>query len=177
MVSKSLTSGDSQSTAAFCDWLHTIHRAEIPQLSSPSTPANGTFFTQNALPLSTPHSIRDLVRNGECHFSQASLSMNEDRTAARLLGAYASLVNGDSAFGKLDISAAELLSFSIAQSAELFFESDLSSRTYPPVLAPTPVSIRAQPSPARPLDRGEALYEQQNRSGILVLWKEAITIK
>ena len=138
MVSTSSTPGDCQSNLDFCDWLHTIHRREMPQLFSPSTPANETFSTsrlrvttQNALPLSTPHSIRDLVRNGECHFSQAPLSMNEDRTAARPLGAYASLINGDSVFGKLDISAAELLSFSIAQSAEVFFESDVFSPRYP----------------------------------------------
>jgi hypothetical protein len=40
--------------------------------------------------------------------------MDEDRIAPRLPRAYASLVNRDSVFKKLDISDAELLSFLIA---------------------------------------------------------------
>lgn len=168
MASTTPASGDSKSEVDFCDWLHTISRAErqkILQLFSPSTLANGTFSTirlrgttQNAL--STPHSIRDLVRNGECHFSQASLSMDEDQTAPQSPGAYASLVNGD-----FDISDAELLSFSIAQSAEIFFQRDVPSPRCPPVPAPTPVSIQAQPSPARPAGWVGGFYEQQAQSG------------
>ncbi|KFY66907.1 hypothetical protein V496_01845 [Pseudogymnoascus sp. VKM F-4515 (FW-2607)] len=121
--------------------------------------------TQNAVPLGTPDSIRDSVRNGKCNFSHASLSMDEDRTAPRPPGAYASLVNGDSVFEKLDISDAELLSFSIAQSAEIFFESGVFSPRCPPDIAPTPVSIRAQPSPPRPVGRRGELYEQQIQGG------------
>ncbi|KFZ23649.1 hypothetical protein V502_01865 [Pseudogymnoascus sp. VKM F-4520 (FW-2644)] len=55
---------------------------------------------------------------------------------------------------------AELLSFSIAQSAEIFFERDVSSPGCPPVLAPALISIRAQPSCGE-----RAFYEQQTQSG------------
>jgi hypothetical protein len=60
------------------------------QLFSPSTPANETFSTLR-LNETTQNALPDLVRNGECHFSQASLFIDEDRTAPQPSGAYASL--------------------------------------------------------------------------------------
>ena len=47
----------------------------------------------------------------------------------------------DFIFEKIDISEAELLSFSIAQSAEMIFERNVSSPRSPPGLAPALISI------------------------------------
>ncbi|KFZ23758.1 hypothetical protein V502_01764 [Pseudogymnoascus sp. VKM F-4520 (FW-2644)] len=57
------------------------------------------------------------------------------------------------------ISEADLLSFSIAESAEIFFERNVPSPQGPPVLAPL-TSNRAESSPARPARR-----ERQTRRG------------